>query len=213
MSQGSTFKTEQEMFWSGEFGDAYIGRNQDESLLAGNTALFSRIFSKCQSIKSVIEFGPNIGLNLQAIKTLLPQAKLAGVEINTHAAERLKEIQGVQVFPMSILDFKPSHPCDLAFTKGVLIHISPDELPVVYDKLIQSSRKYVLTVEYYNPTPVEIPYRGHQRKLFKRDFAGEILARFKSLRLVDYGFAYHLDNNFKQDDLTWFLMEKKEGEI
>ncbi len=28
------------------------------------------------------------------------------------------------------------------------------------------------------------------------------------LRLVDYGFAYHLDTAFPQDDITWFLMEK-----
>jgi hypothetical protein len=53
-----------------------------------------------------------------------------------------------------------------------------------------------------------IPYRGHTDRLFKRDFAGEIMERHPSLKLIDYGFAYRNDPNFPQDDITWFLMEK-----
>ena len=52
-------------------------------------------------------------------------------------------------------------------------------------------------------------YRGHSQRLFKRDFAGEMLDRFPDLTLVDYGFAYHRDANFPQDDTTWFLLEKR----
>ena len=62
--------------------------------------------------------------------------------------------------------------------------------------------------EYYNPKPVSINYRGHKDKLFKRDFAGEIMNKYKSLKLVDYGFVYHGDGSFPQDDLTWFLLKK-----
>jgi spore coat polysaccharide biosynthesis protein SpsF len=44
---------------------------------------------------------------------------------------------------------------------------------------------------------------------FKRDFAGELLEKFRnSLELKKYGFIYHRDL-VPQDDLTWFLMEKK----
>jgi spore coat polysaccharide biosynthesis protein SpsF len=56
---------------------------------------------------------------------------------------------------------------------------------------------------------VAIAYRGHSDRLFKRDFAGEIMDRHSQLRLVDYGFAYRRDPNFPQDDITWFLMEKR----
>jgi spore coat polysaccharide biosynthesis protein SpsF len=55
---------------------------------------------------------------------------------------------------------------------------------------------------------VSIPYRGHEDRLFKRDFAGELLSRFGDLRLIDYGFVYHRDPKFPQDDITWFLLEK-----
>jgi spore coat polysaccharide biosynthesis protein SpsF len=92
--------------------------------------------------------------------------------------------------------------------KGVLIHINPAELPAVYDRLVASTGRYLLLAEYYNPTPVAIPYRGHAERLFKRDFCGELLDRHPGLRLADYGFAYRRDPKFPQDDITWFLLEK-----
>lgn len=65
-----------------------------------------------------------------------------------------------------------------------------------------------MVAEYYNPTPVTIPYRGHAEKLYKRDFAGEMLDLYPELRLIDYRFHYHKDPLFPQDDITWFLMSK-----
>jgi hypothetical protein len=44
--------------------------------------------------------------------------------------------------------------------------------------------------------------------MFKRDFAGEMLDKFQDLRLLDYGFVYHRDTQFPQDDVNWFLLEK-----
>ncbi|MBV7550115.1 hypothetical protein KW849_27925 [Pseudomonas sp. PDM26] len=57
--------------------------------------------------------------------------------------------------------------------------------------------------------PVEAPYRGNSGKLFKRDFAGEMLDRYDDLHLVDYGFDYHRDRQFPVDDITWFVLEKR----
>jgi spore coat polysaccharide biosynthesis protein SpsF len=210
-----SFLTEQEKFWAGNFGDDYVRRNQGENLIVANTALFSRILSRTANIRTVIEFGANIGLNLRAIQRLLPQASLAAIEINRDAANELRQaIPNTHVMEGSILEFAnhrkdPAQTWDLAFIKGVLIHINPEQLPTVYDHLHAASSRYLLVVEYYNPSPVEVPYRGHTGKLFKRDFAGEILDRFADLQLLDYGFVYRRDPVFPQDDLTWFLMEKR----
>jgi hypothetical protein len=35
-----------------------------------------------------------------------------------------------------------------------------------------------------------------------------MLNKYPDLQLVDYGFVYHGDANFPQDDVTWFLLEK-----
>ncbi len=201
------FQTEQEDFWAGEFGDNYMLRNNDEKLIASNIALFSRILNH-KMVNSVIEFGSNIGVNLVAIKALFPDIEFSAVEINEKAIEELKKLKEVKIYHQSVLDFTVDYKRDLVLLKGVLIHINPDMLGKVYDLIYQSSKKYICIAEYYNPTPVEIPYRGHSGKLFKRDFAGEMLDRFSHLNLIDYGFAYHRDNNFPQDDINWFLLEK-----
>ena len=155
-----------------------------------------------------MEFGSNIGLNLKAINRLLPNVELAAIEINKNAAETLKAWGKARVYNQSLLDFDIDSPRDLVLSKGVLIHLDPQYLDVVYEKLFHSSKKYILIAEYYNPTPMEVSYRGHTDKLYKRDYAGEMLDKFSQLKLVDYGFVYHKDNNFPQDDITWFLLKK-----
>ncbi|MHC4738260.1 MAG: pseudaminic acid biosynthesis-associated methylase [Planctomycetota bacterium] len=202
------FKTEQEAFWAGEFGDEYIDRNKSQQLLASNIAFFTDIFKRTSNISSIMEFGANIGMNMKAINKILIDVKLSAVEINTNAYEQLKKINNLTAHNCSILEFCPREKYDFVFTKGVLIHINPDELDEVYQKIYDTSSKYICIAEYYNPSPVAIPYRGHEDKLFKRDFAGEMLDKFPDLNLINYNFVYRRDNNFAQDDLTWFLMEK-----
>lgn len=206
-----TYKTEQEAFWAGQFGDEYLVRNRGDEAVARNVALFSRVLARLEPVRSIIEFGPNIGLNLRALRVLCPRAELAAVEINAHAAEELEQMGGVTVFRSSILEFRPDRVRDLSLIKGVLIHINPDRLGDAYQLLYDSTSRYLCVAEYYNPTPVEVTYRGHEARLFKRDFAGEILDRFPDLRLVDYGFVYHRDPQFPQDDFTWFVLEKQQG--
>ena len=202
------FKTEQENFWASEFGDEYICRNDDLNVVAVNVNFFSKVISRTIGVNSVIEFGANIGLNLRAIKQLLPNCELSGIEINQKAVEILQK-QDVKTYHESILNFEPDYKRDFAFIKTVLIHINPDELQNVYQKLYDSSNKYILIAEYYNPVPVAINYRGHNDRLFKRDFAGEMLDKFDDLELVDYGFLYHRDNNdYLYDDINWFLIKK-----
>ncbi len=205
-----TFKTEQEAFWAGEFGNAYIERNQGDALLASNLDFFSKALRATRQVKTCIEFGANIGMNLKAIRLLHPTIEASAIEINAQAAAQLQNvIASDQVHNTSILDFEASRTYDLALIKGVLIHINPNELSQVYDKLVASCGRYLMVAEYYNPAPVTIPYRGHTDRLFKRDFAGEIMDRHPQLKLLDYGFSYRRDPNFPQDDITWFLMEKQ----
>jgi len=208
-STQADYKTEQEAFWAGEFGKDYVGRNRSEQLLASNLSLFSRILSRTTGIGSIIEFGANVGMNLRALHQLLPAASLAGVEINEAAATELRAWGRAEVFHTSLIGFRPPRRSDLAFFKGVLIHINPDELPGAYDLLAAATTRYALICEYYNPSPVSVTYRGHEGRLFKRDFAGEFLDRHPDFHVVDYAFHWRRDPIFPQDDTTWFLLERR----
>ena len=100
------FKTDQEKFWAGKFGDDYIERNQGDKLLASNLSMWVNMLKRCRNLKSCIEFGANIGMNLKALKLLHPDIELYGIEINSGAVSELKKnIPETNVFATSILDF------------------------------------------------------------------------------------------------------------
>jgi len=157
--------------------------------------------------------GCNRGLNLAALEYLDPSTTKTGVDINAKALRALCDmfedlkLDQPYIHCASAVNFDTINRYDLVFTKGLLIHLAPAQLPAMYDKMYELSTRYILIAEYYNPTPVEVPYRGFDGKLFKRDFAGEMMARNK-LKLVDYGFTYHGDS-MPQDDITFFLLEKE----
>jgi spore coat polysaccharide biosynthesis protein SpsF len=197
----------QEEFWISQFGDEYTDRNND-FLLKNNINLFEKILKKI-NINSLFEIGCNRGLNLEAINNINKDISLYGLEINKKAYDIIKEKNICkECFNISINDFSISEKYDLVLTKGVLIHLNPEKLDSTYQKMYDLSNKYILIAEYYSRDVREILYRGHSNKLFKRDFCGEIMDKFKDLKLIDYGFVYYRDSKNPLDDITWFLLEK-----
>lgn len=200
-----TFATEQEAFWAGDFGNAYIERNRYAS--APTIAFLGRALRSAHGVRSIFEVGANIGNKIAAMQALFPAADVQAIEINAKAHAELVKIVPDAIHG-SILDWEPDgRQYDLVYSTGVLIHLSPDHLPLVYDRMATLSRRYVMMAEYYAPKPQEIPYRGERDKLFKRDFAGEFMDR-TGFRLIDYGFVYHRDPVTAEDDITYFLMER-----
>ena len=204
-----TFGTPQEEFWAGDFGSAYIERNNSKEIVGSNLVLFSGILAGLEKIDSVLELGCNVGLNLDALSLIDPNLSLSGIEINKLAANIAANKNNASIHQSTIVEpLDLGRTFDLTFTKTVLIHINPEKLHFVYDNLVRLSSRYVLVCEYYNPTPVTVDYRGHSERLFKRDFAGELISKY-GLQLVKYGFSYHRDNYlYHQDDATWFLLKK-----
>ena len=64
-----------------------------------------------------------------------------------------------------------------------------------------NSKPYVISFENVGMNDVDI-VGGKNASL------GEMISKFGDLRLLDYGFAYHKDENFPQDDISWFLLRK-----
>lgn len=205
------FFTNQENFWAGEFGDSYGSRNSGPLLEASNRWFFAQALRRAGPISSVLELGANVGLNIRAIEALYPDAVCDAVEINESAATSLRTHLGEErVYHDSLLTFDERPKIwDLVLCKGILIHVAPEELGTAYRVINQSSARLILFAEYYSPTPEDIVYRGHTGRLFKRDFAGEFMDAYPDFKLRDYGFAYRRDPIAPQDDITWFLMERK----
>lgn len=196
---------ETEQFWADEFGDDYTIRNMGR--VKNNIGFFAKIARYMDDPETVLEFGAGAGENIKALKSIWPEALYHAVEINSVACMKLAEIEHIMVNCDSIYTAQMPK-ADLVLTKGLLIHIPPEHIEQAYAKIYEHARKYILLCEYYNPTLVAVPYRGHAGRLWKRDFAGDMLDKYRDLRLVEYGFVYNRDN-LPQDDITWFLMEKE----
>lgn len=200
-------KNEQEIFWHGEFGDEYIKRNRSKELIASNTFMFAKILDYVNPLPdTLIEFGANIGANILAMQNLLPNCKFSGIEINKHASTELEKI-GCKVFNGSIYDDIEFGVHDMVLSKGVLIHQDPTMLDSYYKKMYNCANNWIVIAEYFNPTPVQLDYRGFSNKLFKRDFASEFMDKYEDISLISSGFSYSR-SNFSQDNINWFLFRK-----
>jgi len=192
-------------YWAGKDGDAYHQRQTVTD--QANVRYFANALAQ-HDPASAIELGCGDGRNMKALLQLHPLMRFVGVDVNLGALKQAAEY-GCTV-GMSAADPKihaAVMPADLVYTKGVLIHIPPDQLPAVYDNIYHLSNDLILIGEYYAPQRTEILYRGQTGKLWKADFAGELMDFYPDLTLVDYGFHYHRDR-YPQDDITWFLLRK-----
>ncbi len=196
--------TSQEKLWKSKFGDDYINRNRHELRIPH----WNKILNKVPINKdfSFLEFGANIGVNLDSIKEINNEVNCTGIEINQKAFSELENKHNA--FNCSALDFEKNVKFDFVFTFVFLIHINPNELNNIYKKIFDYSKKYILIAEYFNPQPVVIDYRNQSEALFKRDFAGDLLDLYPSLKLIDHGFFWKRDLDCKEDNINWFLFMK-----
>ena len=66
----------------------------------------------------MIEFGPNNGLNLIALNSVLKLKKISAIEINKVAFNELKKLNYVSPTNKSVIDYIPKKRYDLVLSKG-----------------------------------------------------------------------------------------------
>jgi pseudaminic acid biosynthesis-associated methylase len=192
-----------EDLWGGDFGDDYVDRNT----AFDHRAPFWRDRMTQLSPGRVLEVGSNVGGNLQWIAEAVPPTCVYGVDVNEKAlAELTRRVPGVNALwsPARELPFRDGW-FDLVFTMGVLIHQPEATLPLVMAEMVRCSRRWVLCGEYHAEDTVEVPYRGQEGALFKRDYGRLFLELFPDLTLRDQGFLGRDDG---WDDVTWWVLEK-----
>jgi pseudaminic acid biosynthesis-associated methylase len=193
-----------EGLWKGDFGNAYTQRN---AAAADRRQPFWDALLDEFPCRRVLEVGCNRGANLKWVSTKVAPHEVYGVDINesalTHVREALPGVNGLWGRARE-LPFRDRY-FDMVFTMGVLIHQPPEVLPIVMSEIVRCSRKYVLAGEYFSESLVDVPYRGEQGALYKRDFGGLYAELFAELKLVKQGF---LGRDAGWDDVTWWLFER-----
>lgn len=210
-------ETSQEGVWKGEFGREYTDRNMfdtrslDELWLRNygvrRSTIAERFLNGIPKAAKFLEVGCNAGNQLLMLRQM-GWSNISGTELQPYALEiarsRLPEatlkLGSALSLPWEDRSF------DVVFTSGVLIHISPKDLPRAADEIYRTSSEYIWCSEYYAPEVTEIAYRDHKELLWKMDFAAYFLARFPDLELVREERLPYLENPNVD---TIFLLRKK----
>lgn len=193
--------TDQLKLWRSEFGSAYTSRNDRE--LPARVEAFRQMLAGVP-IKRALEVGCNVGWNLTYLQALGINAygiePQAGAVAEAHQRGLSQVTQG-SAFALPFAD----NSFDLVFTAGVLIHISPQDLPHAMNEIFRVSKRYVLYVEYDADYEEEIPYRGHTHALWRRDHRAAYARNLPRLRLLRAG---HWGWEYGFDCCGWGLFEK-----
>ncbi len=208
--------TEQSNTWRGDFGRQYTDRNPqnpDEM-----EALYRRHFGVSRShlneeflgnldhASRILEVGANMGLQLLLLQEMGFQ-NLYGIELQTHAIRKARQLtKDINLIQGNALDipFKDDF-FDLVYTSGVLIHISPENIPQALKEIYRCSKRYIWGFEYFAESHQAIPYRGKRDLLWKANFARLYLDSFPDLRLVAEKKVPYLDGGNID---AMFLLEK-----
>jgi pseudaminic acid biosynthesis-associated methylase len=211
-------KTEQVNFWEGNFGKEYTDRNSYtektwDELYVGvygftKIEMNNRFINHIAKDSKILEVGCNIGLQLNGMQRMGFE-NIYGIELQPYAAEMAKkQTKNINIVCGSGFDlpFKDSY-FDVVCTNGVLIHISPLDLPKIMAEMHRCSKKYIWGYEYYAEQTTEINYRGHSNYLWKADYASLFMKQFPDLKLVKKEMYAHLQNQSNVDFM--YLLEKQ----
>ena len=195
---------EQTKKWAGDFGQEYTDRNtmtvKDMNNLyrqqygISRSELNTLFLRELDHSIRILEVGTNIGNQLLCLQEL-GFTNLYGIELQRYAilqskAKSIYLIQG-SVFNIPFKD----NQFDLVFTSGLLIHISPENIPKVLEEIYRCTNSYILGLEYFAEQPTEIAYRGHSNLLWKADFARLYMKHFQDLNLIREKELNYLDNH------------------
>jgi len=213
----SSTETQQEIVWKGSFGREYTERNtvDPESVDqvwrrnygVARSTINESFLSGVSKDARFLEVGCNSGNQLLMLRQM-GWSNLSGTELQPYAMEIARSRLPEATFKLGSALALPWEDCsfDVVFTCGVLIHISPTDLPLVMNEIYRTTREYIWGTEYYAPEVTQVVYRDHSELLWKMDFARQYMQRFPDLELVKEQRLPYLDNANVD---TVFLLKKK----
>ena len=209
--------TEQEKFWSSDFGKKYTSRNTFnprewdqyyKKFLGTGLRSIMKDFLGNLKIGNTLEIGCNIGNQLRLLQSI-GLKNLYGIDIQHDAVERAKHLtKKMNIIQGSALDlpFRNDY-FDLVLTNVVLIHISPKDIKKVMSEIYRVGKKYILGFEYFSNKYEETPYRGHKNRQWRGPFAQMYLDLFPDLKLIKSKKFKYLSND--NVDMIYLLEKTK----
>ena len=214
-------RTEQESFWLGDFGKEYTNRNTPDSKEKLNqfyienwgvtkTEMNNDFLGELPRNSKILEVGCNSGNQLLLLQDS-GFTNIYGVELQAYAFEEAKKrTTGINVICGSGFDipFKDNF-FDVVCTNGVLIHISPTDLPRIMAEMYRASNRYIWGFEYFSEEVTEINYRGHDGFLWKADYAKLFMDQFPDLKLVKKKLFPYITEGMTENSDCMYLLEKQ----
>jgi len=208
--------TEQLQHWTGEFGQQYTERNK--ASLEQLDALYNSMYgiSRTQINRQflqdlprdirILEVGCNIGNQLCLLQKM-GFSNLSGIEIQEKALKQAQlSLPKVNFTKASALQLPfADAEFDMVFTSGVLIHIHPDDLPIVMDEIHRCSGRYIWGLEYSADTLMQVPYRTEKNLMWKGPYADLYTRKFSDLQVLKRQQYPYLENS-NRDEM--FLLSK-----
>jgi len=156
----------QQSFWQGFGGNGYITRNKYfhnfEYTDGYREDILKDFLSKIPKDSTVLELGCNKGQTIGHLKEL-GFTEVTGIDINRSALKIAREeFPQFEFIESSIEDYFREQPFDLVITSGVLIHIHPNNLKGIIDKICLLSKKYIFGFEYYSREFQDTNYGGKE---------------------------------------------------
>lgn len=213
-------KTKQIEFWSGEFGKNYTDRNTwnlqewDQFYLQNwgitKIQMNENFIGNLPKTSKILEVGCNTGMQLVGLQRMNFE-QLYGIEIQQYAVEKAKETtKNINIIQGSGFDipFKDQY-FDIVCTNGVLIHISPNDLPRIMEEIYRCSNKYIWGFEYYSENLTTINYRGNNDYLWKADYTSLFMEQFPNLELIKKEIYPYISDTEKGNKDVMYLLEKR----
>jgi len=211
-------ETNQMKFWSGDFGKNYTDRNPNTGKQVEeyciNTYGVSRTEMNTEFLINfpkdirILEVGCNVGAQLQTLQNM-GYNNLYGIELQWYAVEKAKTLtKNINIIQGSGFDipFKDNY-FDLVYTSGVLIHINPNDLSVIFNEIARCSNKYIWGFEYFSEEVESINYRGNEGFLWKADYAKLFTNKVNNTKIIKQKKFEYLQDKKLTDNM--FLISKK----
>jgi len=109
--------------------------------------------------ESVLELGCGFGRISRLIKRNFPNiTKYCAIDISQDQLKIAKEIcpSGITFWCNDVLNYHAKQQYDLVIAVELLMHIKPENIKVMVDKMIDWSKHHIVSVDYYEEKPIEL---------------------------------------------------------